>query len=111
MKLTEQQILDNWQTFRNNINTLFPERAKALNVFYDELAERICMMPASGVEYYHNAMAGGYVDHVLRVAKCAEKLHSVWTEMGADMSGYELEELFTKRIGMAQKESRKDLYP
>ena len=50
MKLTEQQILDNWQTFRNNINTLFPERAKALNVFYDELAERICMMPASGVE-------------------------------------------------------------
>ena len=93
MKLTEQQILDNWQTFRNNINTLFPERAKALNVFYDELAERICMMPASGVEYYHNAMAGGYVDHVLRVAKCAEKLHSVWTEMGADMSGYELEEL------------------
>jgi hypothetical protein len=93
MKLTEQEILNNWEVFRKNINTLFPERAAALNVFYDEMADRICMMPASGVEYYHNAIAGGYVDHVLRVAKCAEELYSVWTKMGADMSGYELEEL------------------
>jgi len=93
MKLTEQQILANWETFRKNINTLFPEKADALNVMYDELAERICMMPASGVEYYHNAFAGGYVDHVLRVAKCAETLYGTWKEMGADMSGYTLQEL------------------
>jgi hypothetical protein len=93
MKLTEQQILDNWETFRKNINTLFPEKSDALNVLYDEMSERICMMPASGVEYYHNAFAGGYVDHVLRVAKCAETLYNTWKSMGADMSGYTLNEL------------------
>lgn len=93
MKLTEQQILNNWETFRENINKLFPEKADALNVMYDELGERICMMPASGVEYYHNAFAGGYVDHVLRVAKCAETLYGTWKDMGADMSGYTLQEL------------------
>lgn len=93
MKLTEQQILNNWETFRANINQLFPERADALNKIYDEMSERICMMPASGVEYYHNAMAGGYVDHVLRVAKCAEHLYQAWKDMGADMTGYELQEL------------------
>lgn len=93
MQLNEQQILDNWETFRKNINNLFPERAHALNEMYDDMSERICMMPASSIEYYHNAFAGGYVDHVLRVAKCAETLHRTWTDMGADMSGYTLQEL------------------
>jgi len=51
------------------------------------------MMPASSIAHYHNAFAGGYVDHVLRVMDCALTLHNTWTVSGADMSGYTTEEL------------------
>ena len=45
---------------------------------YDDYEERIVMMPASSVAHYHNAFAGGYVDHVLRVMNCAKKLYDAW---------------------------------
>jgi hypothetical protein len=50
-------------------------------------------MPASSMEHFHNAFAGGYVDHVLRVMDCAVSLHNTWTTMGADMTGYSQEEM------------------
>jgi hypothetical protein len=34
---------------------------------YDEFEDRIAMMPASSMAHFHNAFAGGYIDHVLRV--------------------------------------------
>jgi hypothetical protein len=90
--LTAEQIHNNWIAFRDKIN-LFPGREAELNQLYDTLEERIMMMPASGTEYYHNAFAGGYVDHVLRVMDCAETLYEVWKAKGADVSGFTLEEL------------------
>jgi hypothetical protein len=92
MKLTEKEILANWEEFRKRIN-LFGSRAKALNGMYDEIEERVVMMPASSVDHHHNAMPGGYVDHVLRVMDCSEKLHDVWQSMGTDVSGFTKEEL------------------
>ncbi len=90
--LTAEQIHNNWIALRDKIN-LFPGREAELNQLYDTLEERIMMMPASGTEYYHNAFAGGYVDHVLRVMDCAETLYEVWKAKGADVSGFTLEEL------------------
>ena len=85
--LEAEKIKSNWDEYRNRVNTLFPDRAEKLNKLYDDYEERIVMMPASSVAHYHNAFAGGYIDHVLRVMDCVEKLYDSWNSMGSDMSG------------------------
>ena len=91
--LEAEKIKSNWEQYRELVNTMFPTRKDALNRMYDELEDRMVFMPASSMEHFHNAFAGGYVDHVLRVMDCAEALHFTWTSQGADMSGYTREEL------------------
>ena len=36
------------------------------------------MAPASAKEHYHNAMYGGYVDHILRVVDLSLKVKELW---------------------------------
>jgi hypothetical protein len=91
--LEAEKIKQNWETYRDRVNELFPTRKDALNKMYDDFEERMVFMPASSMEHFHNAFAGGYVDHVLRVMDCALTLHNTWTVSGADMSGYTEEEL------------------
>ena len=91
--LEAEKIKDNWERYREIVNTSFPTRKDALNRMYDELEDRMVFMPASSMEHFHNAFAGGYVDHILRVMECAEALHFTWSSQGADMSGYTREEL------------------
>lgn len=91
--LEAEKIKSNWERYRGLVNDLFPSRKDALNKMYDEFEDRMIFMPASSMEHFHNAFAGGYVDHVLRVMDCALTLHNTWTVMGADMSGYTEEEL------------------
>jgi len=94
MNLTEQQLLENWNKLLSKIETNFDgERKRALLEMYNGFADRMMMAPASGIEHFHNCFIGGYVDHVLRVMSCAERLYSQWEEMGADMSNYTHEEL------------------
>jgi len=94
MKLTAEQIQDNWNEFLSIIDTHISEpRCSELKAFYEQYAERIMLMPASHKKEYHNAFPGGYVDHVLRVVKSALKLNKVWVEMGVDTSTYTVEEL------------------
>jgi hypothetical protein len=91
--LEAEKIKSNWEQYRELVNTLFPTRKMALNKMYDALEDRIAMMPASSMEHFHNAFAGGYVDHVLRVMDCVEALYFTWSTQGADMSGYTREEM------------------
>ncbi len=94
MKLTAEQIQDNWNKFLSIIDEHISEpRCSELKAFYEQYAERIMLMPASHQKEYHNAFPGGYVDHVLRVVQCALKLNKVWVEMGVDASTYTVEEL------------------
>jgi len=94
MKLTAEQIQDNWNKFLSIIDTHISEpRRSKLKAFYEQYAERIMLMPASHKKEYHNAFPGGYVDHVLRVVQCALKLNKVWVDMGVDTSTYTVEEL------------------
>lgn len=94
MKLTAEQIQDNWNKFLSIIDEHISEpRCSELKAFYGQYAERIMLMPASHKKEYHNAFPGGYVDHVLRVVDCALKLNKVWVEMGVDTSTYTVEEL------------------
>ena len=94
MKISAEQIVQNWEALMNVIENNFQgERKEKLKSMYADLEDRMCMQPASSVNHYHNAFEGGYVDHVLRVIKCADEVHALWTKMGADMSGYTYEEL------------------
>lgn len=94
MKLTAEQIQDNWNKFLSIIDEHISEpRCSELKAFYEQYAERIMLMPASHKKEYHNAFPGGYVDHVLRVVQCALKLNKVWVDMGVDTSTYTIEEL------------------
>lgn len=91
--LEAEKIKLNWDIYRDRVNSLFDSRSEQLNRMYDEFEDRMMMMPASSIAHYHNAFAGGYVDHVLRVMDCAEKLYESWQDMGADMSGYTGQEM------------------
>ena len=94
MKLTAEQIVQNWERLINVIKNEFTgERQEKLLAMYTDLEDRMSVQPASSFDHYHNAFEGGYVDHVLRVIECAKKVYTLWTEMGADMSGYTEEEL------------------
>jgi len=91
--LEAEKIKSNWEEYRKRVDKLFPSRATGLNKLYDELEDRMVFMPASSMEHFHNAFAGGYVDHVLRVMDCVEILHTAWEQMGARVDGYSKEEM------------------
>jgi hypothetical protein len=94
MKLTAEQIVQNWEDLLEVINKNFVgERRQKLLAMYEDMEERMSTQPASSFDHYHNAFEGGYVDHVLRVIECAKKVYDLWDEMEADMSGYTKEEL------------------
>ena len=94
MNLTAEQIQNNWNVFLGIIEEhISSPRKEKLLEFYDQYAERVMLMPAAHKKEYHNAFPGGYVEHVIRVVRCALKQHQLWTDEDADMSGYTVEEL------------------
>lgn len=94
MNLTEEQLLQNWNDLMLVIDKNFEgERKEKLKAMYRTFQERMMFTPASGNINYHNAFVGGYVDHVLRVCKCASQTYMLWKSMGSSMEGYTMEEL------------------
>jgi hypothetical protein len=93
--LNEQQIQSNWNHLRQIISDTFDgERLENLNKMYDYFEDRMCMAPASGKEHYHNAMVGGYVEHVLHVTKFALELKELWEKNGATIDFTDEELIF-----------------
>lgn len=94
MNLTAEQIQKNWDDLMLIIsNEISSPRREKLLEFYEQYSERLMLMPAAHKKEYHNAFPGGYVEHVLRVIRCAEKQYNLWEEEGADMSTFTREEL------------------
>jgi hypothetical protein len=94
MNLTAEQIQDNWNELMSIIDThISSPRKEKLIDFYEQYAERLMLMPAAHKKEYHNAFPGGYVEHVLRVIRCAIKQATLWEEEGCDMSTFTTEEL------------------
>jgi hypothetical protein len=94
MNLTAEQIQNNWNVFLGIIEEhISSPRKEKLLAFYNQYAERVMLMPAAHKKEYHNAFPGGYVEHVIRVVRCALKQHQLWADENADMSGYTIEEL------------------
>ena len=93
MKLTAEQIQNNWEKFKGFIDDyILSPRKEALHEFYDLYMDRIILMPASHKKEYHNAFPGGYIEHVNRVIDAALELHSVWEKFGVEQN-YTVEEL------------------
>jgi hypothetical protein len=94
MNLTEEQLLQNWKDLITIIDDNFEgDRKEKLKAMYESFRERMMFSPASGNINYHNAFIGGYVEHVLRVVKCAKHTYMLWKSMGSDCNGYTMEEL------------------
>ena len=90
--LDETKIQDNYDKFRKLINQTFSgERLDALNKMYDALEDKIILTPASSIAQFHNAFAGGYIDHVLRVTRNAVRMFDLYSELGMDISDYDKE--------------------
>jgi hypothetical protein len=99
MKLTAEQIQENWDIFISNIeNHITGDRKQALLDFYNKYQERVMLMPAAHKKEYHNAFPGGYVEHVNRVVRCALKQAQLWEEEGCDMATFTTEELVFSAI-------------
>ena len=98
-QLTAEQIHENWVKLINLIKDTFSEdypnnrREKLLNM-YQYFEERMSIAPASGKEAYHNAMVGGYVEHVLHVTDCAIQLKKLWESNGAEINFTDEELIF-----------------
>jgi hypothetical protein len=87
--LDEKTIQENYIKFRKFINQSFTgERLDRLNEMYDHLEDRIILTPASSFSHFHNAFAGGYIDHILRVTRNAIKFYEMYTELGINTSNY-----------------------
>jgi len=94
MNLTAEQIQSNWVELLADIDKdISDPRKEKLREFYEKYAERLIVMPAAHKKEYHNAFPGGYVEHVLRVIRCALKQYDLWKSEGADVDTFTLEEL------------------
>ena len=94
-QLTEQQITNNWTDLRTIVNNTFSgERLEKLNKMYDFFEDRMIVAPASGKEHFHNAMVGGYVEHVLHVTDCALQIKKLWESNGAEINFTDEELIF-----------------
>ena len=86
-QLTEQQITDNWNDLRTIINNTFEgERLEKLNKMYDYFEDRMVVAPASGRAHFHNAMVGGYVEHILHIVKFSQEIRDMWEKNGATIN-------------------------
>ena len=98
-QLSEQQIVDNWNKLIKLIKDTFPEdypnnRREKLLKMYHYFEDRMSVAPASGKAAYHNAMVGGYVEHVLHVTDCAIQNKKLWESNGAEINFTDQELIF-----------------
>lgn len=94
MKLTAEQIQENWEEFIGNIEKYIASPRKELLLdFYEKNQERLILMPASGTTKYHNCFPGGYIEHVNRVVKASLAVAEVWVNFGCDSDTFTIEEL------------------
>ena len=81
--LTAEQIQKNYEKHLKIINHyLEANRAIECHNMVKHMEDTYVMAPASSKTWYHNAFAGGYVDHVNRVVEFAIAQHNLYEKMG-----------------------------
>lgn len=93
MLLTGEQLIENWETFMENlIEFTEGDRQKKLVEFYKAREEEFCALPASGHINHHSAWTGGYVYHVNNVVELSQYMYALWNKFDA-VEGFTKEEL------------------
>jgi len=93
---TPEQLEENYNKFIEAIKKVFSgERLEKLLHMYspEELGNELAIAPASGKANFHTAYPGGYIDHVMNVARNAYKLKKMFEESGGFIN-FTDEELF-----------------
>ena len=94
MKLSAEQIQDNWNKLIQLIEDTFEgERKEKLLEMYNHFETRMMFAPASGTEHFHLCTEGGYVQHCLNIVHYSKEFYKVWKDSGASVDDYTEEEL------------------
>lgn len=94
-RYSEKELEENYNKFLQAIKKSFSgERLEKLLHMYsmDELGANLMLSPASGNQFYHNSYEGGYIDHVMNVARNSLRMMKLYKEAGGIID-FEQEEL------------------
>ncbi len=92
--LTEETIVKNWDTFLSLHKKYLPTRADKCIEMYSKFGEENSMIaPASSKVMFHNAFAGGYIDHVIRVTRFSVDVYKLYKSWGLEVDNFSMEEL------------------
>ena len=94
MALSAEDISKNYEKHLKIIDTYITDRKDSVLAMLKAMEDTYVMAPASGRSWYHNAFAGGYVDHVNRVVEYAVKQSRLYKEMGGTIDYTEEELVF-----------------
>ena len=97
-RYNEKQLEENYNKFIEAIKKSFEgERLEKLLHMYsmEELGPNLMLSPASGNINFHNAYEGGYIDHVMNVARNALRMMKLYKEAGGKVDFTQEELLFT----------------
>lgn len=91
--LSPEQMAENLAKFYSLIDKYISgDRKDKLIEMYKDIEETLATSPASTRISHHNAFAGGYLDHVIRVTEAALVFEKVWDKFGQSKN-YTTEEL------------------
>jgi len=93
--LNAEQIQKNYEKHVKIIETYLGGRAIACKEMLKHMEDTYVMAPASGKTWYHNAFAGGYVDHVNRVVQFAIEQSRLYEKMGGTIDYTEEQLVFS----------------
>src|SRR5210317_113881 len=93
--LNAEQIAKNYDKHLKIIDTYLGGRAIACKEMIKHMEDIYVMAPASSKTWYHNAFAGGYVDHVNRVVQFALEQSRLYEKMGGTLDYTEEQLVFS----------------
>ena len=83
-KLTAEEIQNNWKKLIDTIEGFIDDdRKENLLKMYDYFQDRMMLAPASAKGHFHNAMPGGYVEHILHIVQYSIEIKRLWEKNGA----------------------------
>ena len=94
---TAEQLQENYNKFIEAIKKVFDgDRLEKLLHMYsqEELGQELALAPASGKLNFHSAYVGGYIDHVMNVARNSLRMMKLYKEAGGIIDFTQEELLF-----------------
>ena len=96
-KYTDEQLETNYNKFIEALKKSFDgDRLEKILHMYsmEELGANLMLSPASGNKNYHNAYEGGYIDHVMNVARNSLRMMKLYQDAGGYVDFTQEELLF-----------------